>query len=272
MRERCMENLQGDTYERTLNAARRAVHLYAQGIVQEEELVEQISAEWERRQIDDEVPPFAVLMRIAQRICSTALYWAWRSTNIVRRENAFANLKRYLEVSLRQTRYIQALQAHVYTEEDVVNQTLEELHRMLLREDEIELRDPAAFLKWAQTILIRQAHTYSRRVQRTVSVSLDTLVELFGEIDVKYENNDPLEYVLWQEVQQVLSQAITSLKNKKYQQVLLYIFYAELEEKEVADRLGVTVNDIYVWKSRALKLLRKDSRVIHILRSLSLSN
>src|SRR5579872_451500 len=145
----------GSLYVEIRSVAEQSLFRYARDIIAAEELAWQIRREWDARRTGDEHPPHAVLVRIAQRICSRELYRAWRSSDEYLRNCAFANLRNYLEFSLLHCGYASALLAYENAAEDVLHQTLEELHRMLMK-SAAGPDDPAAFLKWTQTILIRQ--------------------------------------------------------------------------------------------------------------------
>jgi RNA polymerase sigma factor (sigma-70 family) len=260
---------QGDDLQAKIRAvAEKAVQAYAQGLLSLEALAERISAEWQKVRKGDEPPPREVLWRIAQRICSYELYHAWRSSDITMRNHAFYNLRQYLEQLLARSRYVSTLRDYAHAVEDVVHQTLE----ILLQHGNPGPNDPAAFLKWTQTILIRQARTYQQKSQLDPCVSLDSQTELFHEQLVNNSNNtdthDPLERVLLHELREALGRAILSMRNPRYRLVLIYTFLAGVDEDEMARRLGVPVQDIYLWRHRALKALRRNPEIISILRSL----
>jgi RNA polymerase sigma factor (sigma-70 family) len=265
-RKHSMSEQRDDLWVRCYTIAERAIYLYAQGILDAEVLTKMMIAEWQRLRVADEQPSHAVLTRIAQRICSRELCSAWRSTDSDLLNSAFANLRRYLERSLLHTRYAETLQRRTHTLEDVLHQTLEILHLISMQEvggpD-----DPASFLKWAQTILIRQARTVLIKNQREENLSLDEISELFAEQFVDTAN-DPLRQVLLKELQQVLGDVILSMRNHRYRQVLLYTYIAGVDERELARRLQVPVQDVYLWRHRALKALRNKPEVMGTLRML----
>ena len=248
------------------HVAEQAVNWYGQGILAVMEVTEQIEREWDRRRDGEEHPSHALLMRIAQRICSQALYVAWRSSESDLRECAFENLRRYLAFTLQHCGYAAALHSYVNAEEDVLHQTLEELHRIMLRGNGPD--DPSFFLKWVQTIAIRQAHNYLQKCQRDTCVSLDEQVETNAEQFIDMNEKNPQEYIEEEELHQTLKDAILSLRNLRYQQVLLYTYLAGMDERELAERLRVQVQDVYMWRHRALKALRNNAVLMQTLRSL----
>jgi RNA polymerase sigma factor (sigma-70 family) len=165
------------------------------------------------------------------------------------------------------TRYAETLQRRAHMLEDVLHQTLEILHLISIQEvggpD-----DPASFLKWAQTILIRQARAMLMKNQREENLSLDEISELFDEQQFVDTANDPLKQVLLKELQQILGDVILGMRNHRYRQVLLYTYIAGVDEQELARRLQVPVQDIYLWRHRALKALRNKPEVMSTLRLL----
>ncbi len=261
-------NEQGDDLRASIQAiAERAIQVYAQGILTVEALAEQLLLEWQKMRGGDEPPARELLWRIAQRICSRALYLAWRSSDIARRNQAFYNLRRYLEQLVRNVRSVSRLRNAAHATDDIIHQTLE----ILLQEKKSGPDDPAAFLKWTQTILIRQVRTYQQKYQSDACVSLDAQIELFQEQLVNTSSSasrDPLEQVVLHELQQVLGRAILTLRNPRYRLVLIYTFLMGMDEDEMARRLNVPVQDIYLWKHRALKALRRNPEIINVLRSM----
>jgi RNA polymerase sigma factor (sigma-70 family) len=180
----------------------------------------------------------------------------------------FGNLRRYLEHSLSQTSYAYAIQRYGHATEDIVHQTLETLYTMIARCKHAGPDDPASFLQWSQTILIRQAQAFLIKCQRNENVSLETLPEPLTERFVDTNNSDPLEYVLLRELQQTLGSAILSLRNPRYRQVLIYTYVAGVDDGELARRLQVQVQHVYLWRHRALKALRNKPEVMQTLRAL----
>ena len=82
-------------------------------------------------------------------------------------------------------------------------------------------------------------------------------------------NPDPLDGILREELQQALKAAILSLRNPRYKEVLWYSFLTGMDESELANYLHVSVGEIYLWRHRALKALRKNSQVMQELRLLA---
>jgi RNA polymerase sigma factor (sigma-70 family) len=254
---------------RMRNVAEKAIASYAQGLLVVEVLVERMMQDWMGAYgREGAVPTQDVLVRLAQRVCSNELYCAWQSSDPQRCELAYDNLQRYLTRLFLRTSYGASLQKYGSAADEVVNITLETLYTEVTRKGSCGPSDPAAFLKWTQTIMIRQAHQYVQRNQRDTCLSLDEQRELFVENIVDVKEDDPLKQLLSQERRQILAQAIMSMSNKRYQQVLLYGYLGEIDERELAQRLHVQVEDIYLWRHRALKALRKKPEVMQVLRTL----
>jgi RNA polymerase sigma factor (sigma-70 family) len=264
-RERMIE--QGcDLRQSICSVADRAIQRYARGILTVEELTEQMMQEWEARSIEESKLSQALLTRIAQRICSRELYVAWRSPEQELRNLAFDNIKRYLENSLRQVQYAKPLGLSANVLEDVLQQTLSNLCLALNRNPPAGPSDPAAFLKWMQTILIREAYSFSQKAQSEPCVSLDVQPEAFFDQLVNEHNGDPQEQVLQMELQQTLKNAILSLRNPRYRLVLVCTYLAGMDESELASCLQVQVQEVYLWRHRALKALRSKPEVMQALR------
>jgi len=207
-------------------------------------------------------------MRIALRICSRELFFAWRSEDASLRDSAFTVLRKYLERSLRQTRFATVSPHFADGSEDILHQTLETLQRELFRGERAGPRDPAAFLKWSQTILIRHARVFVQHNQHDSWISLDAHQELFAEQLVDKVNSDPLQVLLAAELHQALNRAIATMRNPRYQQILVYTYLVGVDDEELANRLHIRAQDIYLWRHRALKMLRDNPEVMRILRLL----
>ena len=257
----------GDLWSQIRQVAVQSIRSYARGILTEEVLAQEMLQEWKQRHTADEQPARGLLIRIAQRICSRALYMAWRSPGPDLRNRAFDNLRCYLERSLRCSGYAATLQEHENAIEDVLHQTLEELHLALTRNPSAGPDDPATFLKWAQTAVIRHAHVFVQKCKSNRFDSLDAQQEMFAEQIIDERADDPQECVISQELQQVLKDAILSLRNPRYRQVLLCTYLGGMDESDLASCLNVQVQEVYMWRHRALKALRKNPDVMRILQS-----
>lgn len=128
--------------------------------------------------------------------------------------------------------------------------------------------DPAAFLKWTQTILIRHAYVYLHKCQQDPCFSLDAQIEVYAEQFESTGDCNPQGYVEDRELHQMLKDAILSLRNPRYQQVLLETYLGGMDEVELAARMQVPVQDVYMWRYRALKTLRSNTELMQRLRSL----
>jgi RNA polymerase sigma factor (sigma-70 family) len=149
---------------------------------------------------------------------------------------------------------------------DVLQQTLSDLLLALNRKPPTGPSDPAAFLKYAQTILIRNACAYVKKARSELHQSLEAQPEILVEQIVDKRNEDPQEQVLRSELQHVLKNAILSLRNPRYRQVLIFTYLAGMDESELACHLQVRVQDVYLWRHRAIKALRSRPEVMQALR------
>src|SRR5438105_6506279 len=192
---------------------------------------------------------------------------AWRSPQPDLRNGASGHLGCYLERSLRNSGYAATLQEYENAIEDVLHQTLEELHLALIRNPSAGPDDPATFLKWAQTAVIRHAHVFVQKCKSNRCDSLDAQQETLAEQIIDERAADPQECVISQELQQVLKDAILSLRNPRYRDVLLCSYLGDMDESDVASSLNVKVQEVYLWRHRALKALRKNPDVMRALQS-----
>ncbi len=247
-----------ELHSRIYVVADQAIRNYARGILTIDQLEEQIFQEYQRLCRSSELPSQRVLTRIAQRVCSRALYAAWKSPQSEVRNYAFDNLRHYLKLLLRNSGYAAKLQQYAFADEDVLHKTLEELYLAVIRNPLAGPNDPSAFLKWAQVALIRHAHEYLQKSSENRSESLDAQQEMFAEQFVDEYNVDPQKIVLHQELHQALKDAILLIRNPRYRMVLLYTYLAEVDEHDLARNLQVDVQDIYMWRYRALQALRKN--------------
>lgn len=209
------------------------------------------------------------LKRIALQCCSSALYEACCSQDEERRNCAFGNLARYLAEVLRWSTYAEFLATHASAADDVLQSTLEELQSKLDPARLLGPDEPASFLQWSKTILIRHAYHFTQQAQRVTTLSLEwQLATPQGEEEAAFVmSQDVEEIVAAQELQQALKDAILSLKNPRYQLVLLGIYFVGMEEQELAALMKTSVQEVYLWKHRALKALRSKREVIEAFRS-----
>lgn len=247
-------------------AAQEAINRCAQGLLTLETLLI-----WIREAIigiDAGQLSARALKRIALRCCSSALYEACCSRDEERRNGAFSSLAHYLTEILQWSGYVKFFRAHVGAADDVLQTALEELQSKLHPAHPSGPNDPAAFLQWSKTILIRHAYHFAQQTQRVTTLSLEfQLATPQGQEEAAYaRSQDVEEFIVSQELQQALKDAILSLKNRRYQFVLLNIFFVGLEEQELAKLMQTSVQEVYLWKHRALKALRSTREVIEALR------
>jgi RNA polymerase sigma factor (sigma-70 family) len=270
-----------DLWSQITIVASQVIGWCAQEILTVEALAEQMLEMWMAMRRGEDQPSHSLLRRIALRICSRALCAAWRSTQPEIRNCAFENLRRYLHRSLRNSSYAHYLGRDAHALEDVLHEVLEDLFKAIRRNPMAGPDDPASFLKYAQITARRHAHAYVQRRQQEAFLSLGDFKEYQQEhradtpdthdtpdtldtLDDKGEQN-PERYAENHELQQFLKGAILTLHNRRHQQVLLYTYLGGMEEQELAGLLGVSVQEIYMWRHRALQALRNKTEIMQVL-------
>ncbi len=121
----------------------------------------------------------------------------------------------------------------------------------------------APFDAWATRILfneIRQRDTRSRdltdRTRGIISLDLGTEGNDFSLYEVLF---DPASSAIFEqlEIQIWLLRAIDRLRSRAQQQVIIYTYFDELSDAEIAQRLGKSRQAIYNLRHRALRKLKK---------------
>lgn len=238
----------------------------ARGLFDEAWLIEQVQRAW-RLAPRGAKPDSQALAWIAQGLCNQVLCEACRSREVDLRDLAFERLRDYLEEALARAgrvtgRWMDDLKA------EALQQTMVEIFAAL-RRDGGGPEQPAAFLKWARVILFRQLSRCLRQGPRADWLSLEAQDELALTELADESEADPLDAILRDELREELKKAISTLKNPHYRDVLLQIFFAGLEERELAARWQVRVRDIYTWRFRALRALRGRPEIAQALRQLA---
>jgi RNA polymerase sigma factor (sigma-70 family) len=274
----------GDLWLQIATVANKVIGWCAREILTVDALTEQMWMEWMTMRRDEDQPSNSLLTRIALRNCSRALCAAWRSAQPDIRNCAFENLRRYLHRSIRNSSYAHLFGRDAHAIEDVLHEVLEDLFKAIRRNPVAGPDDPASFLKYAQIAARRHAYTYMQKRQQEAFLSLgdikeyqlehradthdtpdtpDTLDTLDNPGDKREQN--PERYAEHHELQQFLKDAILTLRNKRHQQVLLYTYLGGMEEQELASFLGVSVQEIYMWRYRALQALRNKTEIMQVL-------
>lgn len=242
-----------------VSIAEQMIQHYAQGLLTVGSLVERLQQTLPegidfldgqaRREIE----------RGARGLCAQAVYEACQANESSVRERAFENLERCLAEAMAHSPEAAKLRASGQDAE-VIQQTLLEIWSIFQRRVP-DLDQPAAFFGWVRVILYRQLSRQLNQARRAVWISLETQPELELEELGDCVDADPLDTIMKEETHKELREAILSLKNPQYQQVLLGTFFGGLEESELALRCRARVQDIYLWRCRALKALRKTGAV-----------
>ncbi len=238
--------------------AEKAIERYARGLLKVDELVILVMKENQQNGEEESEQEERVFKRLALRFCSQALCEGCLSSEPAIRERAFENLWSYLEGVL--ARITSRTETGALTS-DVIQQTMVEILGSFRRRGAGPDRTES-FLKWARVILVRQLSLYRRREYREDWSSLDMQPESVLEEIVDWKMLDPLQRVINEESRTELHSAVASLKNPYYRRVLASTYFAERGERELAEDWQVRVQDIYLWRFRALKALRKQPRVV----------
>ena len=263
-----MEEIQDEKDDHISRIAVEMVEQYVEGLLSITVLKELIRQELPievRSQQREEFIEQRPYRRIAQRICSRALYAAWRSSNPYLQERAFANMRHYLGRILSRSIHVVQWPHTSHSLEDVLHETLETLY-MLSRRENGGPDDPDCFLKWTQTVAVRQAYAFAEQTKKANILSFENDCELFSEQFV--EKSEPLKEVLIQELRNTLIYALMELRNRQYRQVLFYTYLLHLDGTEVAEKMGVQVQEVYMWRRRALIALRKRPEIVQLLMSM----
>ena len=252
-------------------AAEQTIRNYVQGLLTVEALQGQVVQTWqEKQEKEPEKMPvrYNLLESLALQICSNTLYAAWSSKDRKLRDLAYENMRQYLERSLRSCRYATRLSQFSGAIDEVLNQTLFELYHNFERNPQACPKTSASFIRWTQMAAIHQAHAFVYKRLNNHDASLDAGREegedTLGEKLIDERHPNPEEGVIAHQLQQALIHAILSLPNPSYRRVLLSLYLEGMEEKELANVLGVSAKEIYVWKFRALQALRKNPEIERI--------
>lgn len=255
-------------------AAEQIIQGYGQGLLTVDMLKVQIMHELRKRQdkpltqkngYEKAQKRYDVLVNMALQICSRVLYAAWSSEEAELRNRAYENMRRYLERALSSCRYAQKLVRHSDAIDEILNQTLFELFHNFERNPSARPKDPAAFIRWTQVAAFHHAHAFVYRLRNDRYDSLEEGKEVYGEQLIDECNHNPEEGVIAQQLQQVLIRAILALRNPSYRQVLFSLYLEGMEEKELAHILGVSTQEVYMRKFRAVQALRKNPEVVRML-------
>lgn len=256
----------GDLEHCIRGAAEVAIRRCAQGLLSIETLVALTREEWQTLPYSEGQSCQRLLNRIALRHCSRTLYSACCSPDAETRNCAFENLYRYLAHALQHSKFAPLLVQCEGAAGDVLQQALGIVQNACASHPPSGPDDPAAFLKWTMTILFRQAYAFVTKTVQEPTVSLDASFEAYREKLEAQQENDPEAQFDAQELRQALGHAILSLSNERYRQVLYGTYLAGMDERELATLLGAQLQDIYLWRSRALKALRGKREVVEALR------
>lgn len=247
-------NERKDEVQRMLaELAGRMIERYARGLLTVDWLFERLMQSWCEQTAGEEGASCSLEM-LARSLCSQVLYTACRSSEASVRDLAFENLRGYLGDVLARMGGNAEHGAEIRSE--AVQQALIEIFQSVCKKKGGP-ENPAAFLKWARVILLRQLSRCKHQSWRADWLSLEAQDEpVLAEL-VDETSPDPLDTLLQDELRIELRKAISTLRNVRYQAVLLETFFGGREEQELAALWQVRVKDIYLWRFRALQALRK---------------
>lgn len=233
--------------------AENMVRRYVRDLLSTEELIRRIELIWEEHM--QGVPSRATLESLARGLCSQALCEGCQLPEGDERNLAFARLSEYLERALYDTGGTMRRAAREVREEVLQLALVEILHS--LQREPGKPTQPMAFLGWARVILHRQLTRYWRQ-----SSHIECSFEVEGEPApctqwAGEQVLDPLVLLLQQEQKVELHAAVSRLRNPNYRVVLSWLYFGELEPREVAELLQVPTTDIHLWHFRALQALHK---------------
>ncbi len=185
---------------------------------------------------------------------SRELYNACLEDGTPRQQQAYEELWRYLY----HIAYYAIARHHLLSEEeqilseeeqterasDIVAEALLKIHTHLK-----DLRDPHDFLAWAQQIVLREAHGRYFRSVESRSRELAEEEEQWEQPTVVHEHYDHTD--MYEQIMNAINQL-----NSRQRQVIVATFLEELSDNEIAQQMGLTKQNVYVLRHRALKRLR----------------
>ena len=116
------------------------------------------------------------------------------------------------------------------------------------------LRDPEKVAPWLYRIAVVQALQYRRRVGRRKK-----LVQQYANDANEFANNsepDPLHWLLAEEQQQIIRQAIRNLPSRDAE-ILLLKYTEDWSYRQLAEHLGITTSAVEARLHRARKKMRR---------------
>lgn len=203
--------------------------------------------------------PETVIRRATVPLYCRELYQAIGERDSLRQSRAFEEIRQYAEGV-----------AHRYEQDPSIIEACVQHVMTLIWQKHDEIRKPESLLLWVQTATYHEIKNYRRQEhpQREVPVDEwsaseeaemdDDALQLFWEtlvtgpppLDVVI--GDELRKKVWHEVRRVLSD------NPRYEAIIIGHYLYGLSLPALAEMLRISMNNIYVLKSRALARLRAD--------------
>lgn len=131
--------------------------------------------------------------------------------------------------------------------EDIVSQTF---LKMVEKLKSFKSGQGSSFKSWIYTIATNSMLDYFRKLKKHKTEPVEQHLEIASK------EFNPQERSIQTEEQKKVFHTI-SLLPKKYQNLLTLKYYSDLEHEEIAETLGVTINNLGVLLHRALKKFRE---------------
>ena len=93
--------------------------------------------------------------------------------------------------------------------------------------------------------------------QEAQHLSLELEMNYSPEQFVDTSSQDPVVHVLDEEQREALRYRLSNMRNKRYMQVLIYDYLEDLDDTEIAQRMGVDKKKVQMWRHRGLRWLRE---------------
>lgn len=191
------------------------------------------------------------------------LYAACSDSGSPRQRRAFKELQEYLYPLARYRMHGADLA------EDVTQQALVKTWENLAA-----CENPGSFLNYAALILIHEISDHFRKAYKRDKESGEYFKVEATQTEMQYHDSeddagepgastrDPsdrnLEHLFADKTRQLWFPIIEQcVENRQYRAVIIELFFANKAYKQISDDLGISVGNVYVYRNRALKILRK---------------
>jgi RNA polymerase sigma factor (sigma-70 family) len=204
--------------------------------------------------------------RAARTLCSVALYHACHHSDPTVHGKAFTDLSNYL--------YDFAYRAQGYDPETAADLTQSSLEEIWQRKADCQA--PETFLRFCIYCLLHARTNYQRQQNRNpMDESLSISEREDGGENLASAKADPNtqmpeEIALCTELYERLAHSFGRVQKSRKRaerqfEVLYQSHVVGLSDQEIAEQLQVTVEQVYVWKSRGRKILCGDAEFVALL-------